>query len=222
VQALCGRDFDLVLMDGRMPRMDGEDATRAIRAGGVLSVPVRNKRVPIIALTANAAREDRERYLAAGMDGFLSKPVDENALYDEIAKTIARLLQEGRALPPLAPAASAAPGAQRVASVRIVPGSGLSDDAMGRIIAIFLKDAPRRLAAAREALQAGNAHGVGIEVHSLRGSAGYLGMTNLQAECARFEELANVGDLAAIAVDMADLERLLDESIEALGQPQGL
>lgn len=82
--ALRENDFDMVLMDGRMPLMDGEQATRTIRAGG----QVRNPRIPIIALTANASAPDCARYLTAGMDGFLSKPVDERALYDVIQATI--------------------------------------------------------------------------------------------------------------------------------------
>ncbi|KQX02180.1 histidine kinase [Massilia sp. Root418] len=111
LEALSAGDFDLVLMDGRMPAMDGEQAARLVRRGGSEDYRVRDTSVPIIALTANASDHDRARYLAVGMDGFLSKPVDERLLYDQIEKTIAQLLSRGRNLPPLgpAPAADAAP-----------------------------------------------------------------------------------------------------------------
>ena len=78
-----------------MPTMDGEQAARLIRRGGSEDYRVKDTSVPIIALTANASDHDRARYLAVGMDGFLSKPVDERLLYDQIEKTIAQLLSRG-------------------------------------------------------------------------------------------------------------------------------
>ena len=104
LEALSAGDYDLVLMDGRMPAMDGEQAARLVRRGGSEDYRVRDTSVPIIALTANASDHDRARYLAVGMDGFLSKPVDERLLHDQIEKTIAQLLNRGRTLPPLGPA----------------------------------------------------------------------------------------------------------------------
>jgi len=104
LEALSAADYDLVLMDGRMPAMDGEQAARLVRRGGSEDYRVRDTSVPIIALTANASDHDRARYLAVGMDGFLSKPVDERLLHDQIEKTIAQLLSRGRTLPPLGPA----------------------------------------------------------------------------------------------------------------------
>ncbi len=109
LEALSSADYDLVLMDGRMPSMDGEQAARLIRRGGTEDYRVRDTCVPIIALTANASDHDRARYLAVGMDGFLSKPVDERLLYDQIEKTIAQLIARGRELPPCGPPPAAEP-----------------------------------------------------------------------------------------------------------------
>jgi PAS domain S-box-containing protein len=75
--ALADGRFDLVLMDVQMPVMDGIEATRRIRAG---EAGVRNRDVPIAALTAHAMAGDRDRFLEAGMDDYLSKPVDLDAL----------------------------------------------------------------------------------------------------------------------------------------------
>jgi PAS domain S-box-containing protein len=85
VKALAQEDFDCLLMDIQMPGMDGLAATRAIRASAALGDKAR---LPIIALTAHALPGDRERFLCAGMDGYLSKPLE----YDDLAGTLARAM----------------------------------------------------------------------------------------------------------------------------------
>ena len=77
--------FDLILMDIMMPCMDGLEATRRIREEGAS--------IPIIAMTANAMQGDRERFLAAGMDGYVSKPIHPQSLYDEIGRFLSRVEQ---------------------------------------------------------------------------------------------------------------------------------
>jgi CheY-like chemotaxis protein len=83
--ALTNDHFDLVLMDCNMPELDGLEATRRLRAGGV-----RDPNVTVIALTANAMDGDRETCLAAGMNDFLSKPVSINALRQAIDRARSR------------------------------------------------------------------------------------------------------------------------------------
>jgi signal transduction histidine kinase/ActR/RegA family two-component response regulator len=77
LQRLAERDYDLILMDMEMPQMDGPEATRKIRA---MESENNNKRIPIIAMTANAMQEDRDNCLASGMDDHLSKPVEMTRL----------------------------------------------------------------------------------------------------------------------------------------------
>jgi CheY-like chemotaxis protein len=89
LEMLQSENYDLVLMDCMMPVMNGYDATRAIRDPASM---VRNHRVPIIALTANAMQEDRERCLQAGMDDFLTKPLD----IEELLITLQRWIGEQR------------------------------------------------------------------------------------------------------------------------------
>jgi PAS domain S-box-containing protein len=84
------RDFDLVLMDMQMPRMNGLEATRRIRSGD------RNRDTPVLALTANAFSEDRARCLDAGMNDFVAKPTDAGALYAALLRWLDAAPQTGR------------------------------------------------------------------------------------------------------------------------------
>lgn len=86
VQALAQSRYDLVLMDCQMPEMDGFEATARIRAA---EAEAGRKRIPIVALTANAAQGDREHCLACGMDGYISKPFEPHHLVDTINRCIA-------------------------------------------------------------------------------------------------------------------------------------
>ena len=79
-------DYDLILMDVHMPGVDGIEATRRIREGEAKLPPAARARLPIIALTASVMDEDRQNCLAAGMDDFLTKPLDPNALTAAIAR----------------------------------------------------------------------------------------------------------------------------------------
>jgi PAS domain S-box-containing protein len=105
VAALAERSFDLVLMDVQMPEMDGFEATAAIRAGerdrGAKSGG--GARVPIVAMTAHAMKGDRERCLVAGMDDYVSKPVQATELF----ATLERLLRRTRVNAPVVPEPSA-------------------------------------------------------------------------------------------------------------------
>jgi len=88
----AGQTFDLILMDVQMPEMDGYEATRFIReaerAAAAAGEPVRH--VPIIAMTAHAMNGDREQCLRAGMDDYITKPINFRALAELVDKTSGR------------------------------------------------------------------------------------------------------------------------------------
>jgi PAS domain S-box-containing protein len=102
VQRCAEENFDLILMDGRMPVMDGLAAARAIREGGIDGAWVLDPEIWMIALTANATGNDRELSLAAGMNDFLPKPVDERELAQALHRAVDALRARGRTLRPAA------------------------------------------------------------------------------------------------------------------------
>ena len=81
IEAVKKEDCDLVLMDVEMPKLNGIDATKAIRA-----LPSAKSKVPILALSGNITSDDRERFYQAGMDGFATKPIAANELVTLIAR----------------------------------------------------------------------------------------------------------------------------------------
>ena len=147
--ALADRHVDLVLMDVQMPGMDGLDATAEIRR----RQQGRGSRTPIVALTAHGTAADRERCLAAGMDDFVSKPLDARVLF----QTIERFVRSPSAAPPS------------------VTEISHTDPALERRLAdLFAEHAPRLLAAVRNALDRGDATSAAVAAHTLKGAVGNL------------------------------------------------
>ena len=216
LQMLAEHDVDLVLMDGRMPHMDGEQAARLIRRGGRPDCPVRDPLVPILALTANASEHDRARYLAVGMDGLLSKPVDERLLFDQLQKTITQLLKRGRELPRTAPTLAELDELFGVSpatpAIHILPLSGMTPRHQHRIAQAFLEEAPRRLQEGRAALEVADAEAAASAFHALKGSCGYLSAPELHTLCHQLEKLCAGGDLAAAAALFPELETLIGQA----------
>ena len=220
VQACAHTRYDLILMDGRMPEMDGASATRLIRAGGTPQAPVRDQELMIIALTANASEEDRGRYLAAGMDDFLTKPIDEDLLHFQIGRAIERQLQRGVPLAPLAPARPARTGTPELdAMFAIAPAapqsaglarhSGAGGELKARLRSAFRADAPLRLAELERALAGGDGEAASRLLHGMKGSAGYLEQPRLQALCGELESCADQGQWRRIEEAMPALRALL-------------
>jgi signal transduction histidine kinase/DNA-binding response OmpR family regulator len=221
VKACALTRYDLILMDGRMPEMDGASATRLIRSGGTVAAPVRDQELMIIALTANASEEDRSRYLAAGMDDFLTKPIDEDKLHFQLSRAIERQLQRGVSLPRMAPHRHPAVGTPELDAMfgvepaasepaRLAQHSGAGGDLKARLRGAFNQDAPLRLAELERALAGGDGDTASRLLHGMKGSAGYLGEQELQALCGELELCADHGDWARIADALPKLRVLLE------------
>ena len=217
VAAIVDGSFDLVLMDCRMPEMDGFEATRAIRA--------QQCDVPIVALTANAILGDREDCIAAGMDDYLSKPI----VAVDLAGTLGRWLPADRSLARIARARS---GGKRSAGARSGDlGSPIDPSQIAELIDLDPDGSAGFLAAMIESYEATVAETVpGIQeallacdtelledaAHKLKGVSANLGARCVHEASARLVELARSGTTEGGEAMLEDLEAALGPAREAL------
>ena len=202
LEALAKAEFDLVLMDIQMPVMDGLTATRAIRD---LATGLDNPLVPIVGMTAHALIGDREQGLAAGMNEYLTKPIDPAALNQALRRWLPSAI-DLPALPALpaatpAPAPSATPPPSSPAAIdwAELRGRLMGDDRLvRRIIAAFPDDLDSILASIRAAQTAGDLPATARAAHTLKGASANLGAAPLRAACAALEKTALAGDASAI------------------------
>jgi signal transduction histidine kinase/DNA-binding response OmpR family regulator len=155
VDAVMRERFDVVLMDVQMPEMGGIEATAEIRKREVTS----GDHVRIIAMTAHAMTGDRDRCLEAGMDGYLSKPINQPMLIGVIEQG-----SNGEQ-----PALRAA-----IDQAALLARVGGDVELMHEVIRLFMEDCPMRLSAIHAAIVSGNAEALRNAAHALRGAAGTL------------------------------------------------
>ena len=190
IQAIDRESFDLALIDVQMPVMGGLEATASIREREKQS----GEHLPIIAMTARAMKGDREKCLAAGMDAYLTKPIQSKALFDAIESVMGAA---GRGWP------SPASTGERPWRTRGRPGAppgarrhlpeGLSPEARGHRQAVGSRDAEALAAAA----------------HSLKGSVGNFAAPAVYEACWTLEQLARERDFDHMKTALEELEAKL-------------
>ncbi|HEY1048991.1 MAG TPA: ATP-binding protein, partial [Prosthecobacter sp.] len=178
--------YDGILMDCHMPRMDGYEATRAIRE--IEASPTwRRPACRIIAMTANVMTGERERCLEAGMDDYLSKPLRAKPLTEALNRI---QVLEGAASPADAPAWS--PQEQTTAQEAIQQlADELSVEDAAELIANWLKDTPERLLDIDKHMAAGHQTALRRTAHSLKGSSSLFGLNHLHLLCRELEQTAD-------------------------------
>ena len=202
IESVLGGKYDLVLMDERMPDIDGLEATRRIRGKAGLRQP------RIVALTASASAGDRKRCLAAGMDDYLPKPIEVLAL-----RAVLENSGPAARAPQVLPAAGAIDW-RRLESLKAYDPDG---SMVAGAIASFLADAPGHIQAIRAAHAGGDAQGAAAAAHALKGAAANIGAARLQELCLGIEKQARDGKLAGASKAISNLEKSLAESRTALG-----
>ena len=215
LDALDRRPYDVVLMDVLMPEMDGLEATRRIRARGL--------RTYVVAVTANAVKGDREECLAAGVDDFVAKPIRLAELIRALSGCSAALADEDAEEGEDAPGETLDPAILDPAILDPSRLSRLSDELgdhgpalVERLLATFFEQAPALLAAARRAVDAGDAPEARRNAHNLKSNAASLGAGRLSSVCREVEARAAAGDLDAAGALLGDVETELALATDAL------
>jgi response regulator RpfG family c-di-GMP phosphodiesterase len=190
-------------MDVQMPGMDGFESTAAIRTRELKT----GTHIPIIAMTAHTMKGDREKCLAAGMDGYISKPIDGRALLQAI---------DGAALqvPPqeMASVPSFANPASLVNKEELLRRLDGNLDLMRIVISSFLADAPKSLGEIYSAVESNNAEDLYRLAHRLKGTVGNLSSEDVNRAALRLETIAKERDLS----DAGEAYRELAGIIERL------
>ena len=222
VQRYAQEPFDLILMDCEMPILDGFEATQQIRKLEQIAESAGEKkpRTPIIALTAHALADIRERCIAAGMDDFLVKPFDQSQIVAGLRRWIGPLERSATAVAAAAPA-KAVPTTldnDAIQKIRSVDSTG-NDVLLKKVVSQFATSAPPLVAAIRAKCDAGDGEALWRAAHSLKSSAAALGAKQLSLHCADIEALARASGAEPVKVLLDMLE---NEFSAALGQLQQL
>jgi PAS domain S-box-containing protein len=202
--------FDAVLMDVQMPELDGFEATAAIRARERAS----GAHLPIIAMTAHALKGDREKCLAAGMDGYVSKPLQAQELFEAV---------EGAA-GAATPAAAVKPA--EPADLPFDPAIALDRTAGDRellqeLATLFCQECPPLLDSVHAAVDQQDAAGLKAAAHTLKGAVGNFGPSAAFEAAYKLEMMGRRGDLADAADVYCRLQQEIDRFLPALSALAG-
>jgi PAS domain S-box-containing protein len=192
-------DYQLILMDIQMPRLDGIAATHAIKEQLGAASP------PIVAMTAYSMPDDAARFVEAGLDDYLAKPVRHQQLADILARWITP------------PAAKPTPPASASAASALIDPHVLANllevgdiDFVNELYVEFVEEASDILAQATTHWQAGNLDGLQPLLHQLKGTAGTLGLTQLAAQALALEKAIKYKETGILHTGIPELNRLFE------------
>jgi two-component system, sensor histidine kinase and response regulator len=203
-----GGKFDVVLMDLQMPEMSGFEATQAVRG----QESPGKRRLPIIALTAHAMQGDRKRCLEAGMDGYLSKPID----VDELIATVERFgAGSGTATPdePAEPETSAIFDQQAALAY-----TGQDRRLLKQVVSMFRSDYRSSLRRIEQALRQQDGEALRMAAHALKGAIATVGSPAGREAAAELEQAGRSGNFAGADHAFANLRerlKLLENAFKA-------
>jgi CheY-like chemotaxis protein len=193
--------YDMLLMDVQMPEIDGFEVCRQIRE----LEAKKGRHTPIIAVTAHARKEDREKCLAAGMDDYVPKPIKPRDLKAAIARRMA-----GAKMIPTINASDESPTRGDVfnfsEALSLVGGNR---ELLCEVARIFLDQYPKVLEEIRQAMARSDYQLLGETAHTLASSVGQLAGQRAFAAAKRLEQLSGEGDRSQVTEALAELEKEL-------------
>ena len=202
--------YDCIFMDCHMPEMDGFEAAAAIRTRELQS----GHRVPIIAMTANAMASDRQRCLDAGMDGYLSKPVQSEEVYAVLSSYWQSASQVDQGRTQEGPEENVQGMQRRLSVLQAEHGY----EVVAELIQLFLANTPLMLAAMRDAIAQHNADSLWQAAHTLKGSSINLGAETITTLCSDLEASGQSGDIHDAGDIMQELEAEFDRVKSSLSR----
>jgi len=219
ISALRETEYDLVLMDGSMPNLDGFEATRRIRAGEAANG---RARTPIVALTAHVVGSAAEAWRIAGMDDVIHKPFT----LDDLTRVLGRFCQDyaraaGVALEDGADPQRAAPDTSHLLDPAIrmelaAMAANGRPDFVEKVEGLYAANAPLRVADIRQALKAGDLDALARAAHALKSMSLSLGASMVSAAASEIEQGARNGN--ASAVDPDAIAALINRTLAAMGR----
>lgn len=199
LEALAERDFDLVLMDCHLPRLDGYATSRQIRNR---QSAVRNHDIPIVATTAAVMEADRRKCFAAGMNGYVAKPLRFEVLRQAIEEWTCGGRTAGGPTPPPAPVSAKVTPFDPEEFDELVMGN---EALARRILRTFVDDMPRQIAAVAQAVCDGDAPRVRLVAHSIKGAAASVSSGEMREASWKLEQEGRDGNLTAAAAAVREL-----------------
>ena len=199
VKALELVPYDLVFMDVQMPEMDGFQATARIRDETSL---VRNHQIPVIAMTAHSLEGDRERCLDAGMDGYISKPVNAAALAEALEKHLVSMTSTSAALNKPGTAATEPVQIRRIQTV-----ADGDEDFERELIDTYLSDMEQHLQRLESALHDQNLEVFKKELHTIKGSSASAGAIRMKEIASGMGQTSNHEESDPYRTGLAELKR---------------
>jgi len=213
VAAFDAERFDLILMDVQMPKMGGFEATALIRQK---EQQAGRPRTPIIAMTAHAMAGDRQLCLEAGMDGYVSKPIDAQVFYDEIQRLLARAANDPRSQPP---PKSEPRGHEGIIDIdKALARLGGDMNLLVEIAETFLADSGQMLGQISAHLDAQEAVELSRVAHRLKGAVGNFGTCEVYEAALALEQAAEAGDLKLTQQAWTNLNVAMSRLIPVLKQ----